>query len=136
MEHLNRLVKVAIEGLGANKSEKAIIRCGKAIGFLGKAMESYDSEVGVATTSATHAKTSIQKDLELTVKQLLECDVFDPATKSTHKSFCHLKTNLFKTLEEKPLKEWIVEHFSQTLSRSAPPPIHSDVEDSDDNDEQ
>jgi hypothetical protein len=31
MEHLNRLVKVAIEGLGANKSEKVIRRASKAL---------------------------------------------------------------------------------------------------------
>ena len=31
MEHLNRLCKTAIEGLGANKSQKAIIRVGKQL---------------------------------------------------------------------------------------------------------
>lgn len=31
MEHLNRIVKTAIEGLGANKTEKAIIRAGKCV---------------------------------------------------------------------------------------------------------
>lgn len=34
MEHLNCLVKIAIEGLGANKSMKAISRAAKAIGVL------------------------------------------------------------------------------------------------------
>ena len=34
MEHLNRLVKGAIEGLGANKSKKAMMRVGKAIGLI------------------------------------------------------------------------------------------------------
>ena len=34
MEHLNKLVKVSIEGLGANKSEKAIKRVAKAMGAL------------------------------------------------------------------------------------------------------
>jgi hypothetical protein len=32
MEHLNRVAKGAIEGLGPNKSKKAIERVGKAIG--------------------------------------------------------------------------------------------------------
>ncbi len=36
MEHLNRLVKVSIEGLGANKSEKSIKRVAKAMGVLTK----------------------------------------------------------------------------------------------------
>ncbi len=34
MEHLNRLVKTAVLGLGANKTEKAISRASKAIGVI------------------------------------------------------------------------------------------------------
>ena len=34
MEHLNKLAKVAVDGLGANKTEKAIQRVGKAIGTM------------------------------------------------------------------------------------------------------
>lgn len=33
MEHLNKVVKVAIEGLGANQTEKAIVRVGKSVGL-------------------------------------------------------------------------------------------------------
>ena len=33
MEHMNRLCKTSIEELGANKSNKAIVRVGKTIGF-------------------------------------------------------------------------------------------------------
>ena len=35
MEHLNRLCKTSIKGLGANKTEKAIVRVGKKIRVLG-----------------------------------------------------------------------------------------------------
>ena len=41
-EHLNRLVKIEIEGLGANKSKKVITRSGKAIGVVTKAVETLD----------------------------------------------------------------------------------------------
>ncbi len=47
MEHLNRLVKVSMEGLGANKSEKSIKRVAKAMGVLAKATNSFDCEVGI-----------------------------------------------------------------------------------------
>ena len=47
-EHLNRLVKIEIEGLGANKSKKAITRSGKAIGVVTKAVET----LNVARNSA------------------------------------------------------------------------------------
>ena len=45
MEHLNKLVKVSIEGLKANKSEKATKRVAKAMGALSKTTGSFDSEV-------------------------------------------------------------------------------------------
>ena len=47
MEHLNRLVKTAMDGLGANKTEKAISCASKAIGVLSKIMESYDQKMSV-----------------------------------------------------------------------------------------
>ena len=56
MEHLNRLVKIAIEGLGANKSENAIKRTAKAVGVLSKALESYDAALGIRSTSGKHSK--------------------------------------------------------------------------------
>ena len=43
MEHLNWLVKTAIDGLGANKTEIAISRASKAMGVIAEIMESYDS---------------------------------------------------------------------------------------------
>ena len=43
MEHLNQLVKTAIDGLGANQTENAISHVSKAMGVIAKIMESYDS---------------------------------------------------------------------------------------------
>ena len=42
MEHLNREVKTAIKGLGANKSQKAILRTGKAVGVLTDNLTNFD----------------------------------------------------------------------------------------------
>ena len=62
MEHLNRLVKIAIEGLGANKSENAIKRTAKAVGVLSKALESYDAALGIRSTSGKHSKKVLIRD--------------------------------------------------------------------------
>lgn len=126
MEHINRLVKVAIDGLGANKSKKAIKRAGKAaIGVLSEAMESYDIEVGIKPPSGKHSKAETSKDLEKVVNQLMECDVFVYTTKA-HSSFSQLKTNLIKTLEEDKLKDWMVERFSILLQPDFSPEINTD----------
>ena len=58
MEQLNRVVKTAIEGLGANKTEKAVQRVGKCVGKFIKIMDAYDEQAGVASVSGTHNKKS------------------------------------------------------------------------------
>ena len=67
MEHLNRLVKVAIDGLGANKSKISILRVGKA-GSLACIASSVDRGIGVAEPSARHSEKSMAKDLAKIVK--------------------------------------------------------------------
>ena len=47
MEHLNRVVKTAIDGLGANKTEKAIQRVGKCVREFIHIMDAYDKQAGV-----------------------------------------------------------------------------------------
>ena len=110
MEHLNRQVKTAIEGLGANKSEKAITRVGRAIGVLITALHSCD-KFGVLEPSGKHSNKMKRRDLEAIVKQLLESAVFDKSHKK-HKSFLTMKTNLIRTLKEKEVKEWMIERFT------------------------
>lgn len=51
MEHLNKLAKVAVEGLGANKTEKAIQRVGKAIGTMAGMIDTFDTVNGVLLES-------------------------------------------------------------------------------------
>ena len=91
MEHLNRLVKTAIEGLGANKSEKAIARVGRAICVLASATVSFDKNLGVPQPSGKYSDEAKRADLKEVVQQLLEGNVFDTSTTSTHKSFSNLK---------------------------------------------
>ena len=133
MEHLNRMVKVSIEGLGSNKSKKAIKRVAKAIGVLAEATSSFDSEVGVISDSGKHSDKSKMKDLKKVLKQLLECDPFNPSVKRTLTSFPHLKRNLLKTLDEERLKDWMIERFSLLSQPDMPPPV-TEEDDSDEDD--
>ena len=63
MEHLNKVAKVAIDGLGANKSEKAITRVGKAIGTMTSTIDNFDTVNKVPAESGAHSKKSSEKDL-------------------------------------------------------------------------
>ena len=117
MEHMNRIVKTAIEGLGANKTEKAIIRIRKSVGTFMKTLEKFDREVGVPSVSGKHSKKSMLKDLEITIQQLVDSRAFDTSKSHTHKSFSSHKTNLMAKLKEQNFKDWIVDKIAeQTLS--------------------
>ena len=127
-------MKVAIEGLGANKSKKAITRTGKAMGVLSKVVDSFDYEAGVTVPSGKHSVKTMEKDIKIITERLMECDAFNPQTKLHHKSFRHLKSNMIKTLEEDVFKDWMVERFAIDLQR-VPIPMESDL-DSDSDEEQ
>ena len=112
MEHMNRLVKTAIDGLGANKSKNAILRVGKAIGSLATVTQSVDRGIGINEPSGRHSEKSMAKDLAKIVEQLLPQDIYSPTTTIIHSSFSRLKKNLIKKLEEQKIKEWLVDRLS------------------------
>ena len=116
MEHLNRLIKTAIEGLGANKSKKAITRAGKAVGSLRSVLDSFDREIDVPTPSGKHSEESRQKDLNKICEQLLlQNYIFDKKTKKCHKSFASIKKNVIKKMNEKEIKQWMVDKLLTAL---------------------
>ena len=116
MEHINKVVKVAIEGLGANKSEKSIKRVAKAIGVLSETTESFDFEVGLVAPSGKHSDQAVLMDLNIIIQQLQECDTFNWQSKTQFASFITLKKNVVQTLDEKKVKEWMIVHFSKIIS--------------------
>lgn len=115
MEHLNRLCKTAIEGLGANKSEKAIIRVGKTVGVLEDLLNNFDSENNVTSVSDAHTARSMVKDLNIVIEELQEIQAFKLTSDKVHRSFKSLSTNLIRTLDEKTLKEWMVKNMTKLL---------------------
>ena len=53
LEHLNRVLKTAIEELGANKMKEGIQRVGKCICLLANLMDAFDIETSVFISSQT-----------------------------------------------------------------------------------
>ena len=56
MEHLNRVLKDSIRGLGANKMERAITRLGKCIDSFDQVLTNYDEDLQVPSVSGNHIK--------------------------------------------------------------------------------
>ncbi len=109
MEHLNRVVKTAIYGLGANKTEQAITRIGRCVGKIVTVLGIFDRLAGVSEVSGSHSKRSFLKDLSKIVDQLKDVNVF--STSHSHRSFSKMGPNLMKTLSLQYLKKWIIENF-------------------------
>lgn len=111
MEHLNREVKTAIKGLGANKSQKAVLRTGKAIGVLTDNLTNFDEDNSISMDRGTHAVRSAKKDLAKIQKQLTSSQVFTLIPGRQHKSFKNLKTNMIRTLKKQEVTDWILDHY-------------------------
>ena len=86
MEHLNRVCKTAVTSLGANKSQKAIVRVGKTIGTLTTVLDSFDKEHKVSNTSDGHTVRSDEKDLKTVVNELhnMQAFVIKPGRQTGH----------------------------------------------------
>lgn len=70
MEHLNQLVKTALKGLGANKTEKAISTAGEVLGVVGPILAIFDAEHKVRSDSGSHQMACIKKDMAILLKEL------------------------------------------------------------------
>ena len=86
-EHLNRTCKESIECLGANKTEDAIVHCGKALGTIHTLLNKFDMDNSVADSSLAHQCASQIKDISIIIKELQQSHVFDSIPGRKHHSF-------------------------------------------------
>ena len=63
MEHLNRELKKAISGLGANLTKKSISRSAKCLRTVLEVCDNFDSANGVSKPSGKHSQASLEKDV-------------------------------------------------------------------------
>lgn len=111
MEHLNRICKGCISGLGANKTAKAISRIGNAIGPLQEVLDNFDTGVLHVDVSGHHNITSCTRDRNMIIKELMtSASVFDELMGRFHHSFRTFRPLLSK-LPKKKYEEWIKQHF-------------------------
>ena len=90
MEHLNKLAKVAVEGIGANKTKKAITRVRRAIGTMTGTLDNFDTVNNVPPESGAYSHISSDKDLHKVINQLVKSQVVSVKPNRKHKSFPNL----------------------------------------------
>ena len=116
MEHLNRVCKEAIKGVGANKTSKTIQRVGKVVGVLAETKNFDESVLHHDRYHGTHKASSSAKDQQIILDELLNrACVFEEQANRVHTNFTDFskKPSLFMKIKMKELETWIKDHISK-----------------------
>ncbi len=106
MEHLNREVKSCIAS-GFGKTEKGLIRLGKAIGTISPVLQQFDKISGVEHHATRHTSRSLSGDLRKIVNDLNSSKVFEDIPGRTCNCFPHIKSFVLHKNDQKKLINWI-----------------------------
>lgn len=109
MEHLNRLCKTAIRDMGANKTQKAIIRASKALSKTSAIVHNFDDTTNTTAISQKHSTTSISRDRDLILQVLNSNSTFKETKGRKHRSSPNLKNSIMTMVKENDVKSWIVD---------------------------
>ena len=110
MEHLNRICKDAISGLGANKTPAAIQRIGKCVGVVQSVNDNFDEQTKVNEAKGYHTVSSVDKDKDIIIKELLSHAIFSPTPGRCHSAFKTMDRSLFSKVSYGLMLQWMNEH--------------------------
>ena len=117
VEHMNRIVKNAVRGLGANKSEKTIIRTGKCVDTIAKLLTKFDEDQGVKSTSNYHSTASEAQDLELLLNELgTHINPFMQIPNRHHNNIKVPKTTLLQQVDPEKFSSWLDQKWCALLA--------------------
>ena len=109
-EHLNRVIKTIISGMGANKTKQAIVHCSKALGTIDEVIQQYDKINNIASQSGAHGKPPSKKELGIIIKELQSNQVFETISGRRHPSF-KKPVNILQAKPNKNVIAWLTEHL-------------------------
>ena len=116
MEHLNRVLKDGIKGLGANKTDRAITRLGKCINSIDDILNTFDEYHQVHCTSDYHTVPSLEKDIEMIVEELTKnVRPFSQSKGRSHKKV-KISRHLMKTLDQTSFYSWMEDKWKNLLA--------------------
>ena len=87
MEHLNRVCKGCIEGLGPNQTAKCITPVGKALGTIDPILDNFDEDNCVPASSGRHRTANSDEDLNILIHELQHTTISSEPNKRQYPSF-------------------------------------------------
>lgn len=116
MEHLNRILKDGVKGLGANKTDKAITRLGKCVHSLDQILTNFDESLDVHHSAGFHTVASLNKDVNIVVKELTEqVKPFSHSKGRSHRSIKITKP-ILKSLDSIKFHSWMEDKWNSLLA--------------------
>ncbi len=115
MEHLNKVCKMAVNDLGANKTPAALKRASKCLGILVNVLATFDKEFGVSDKSGSHSCPKTQKDMDIILQELIQSGVFRTVPNRSYTClslYNKLKRNPLSTINGKELHKWMFKHLT------------------------
>ena len=111
LEHLNRVLKGTIQGLGSNKTPEGIVRRSKALGAMNEVLSRFDESNDVSSLSGAHNVPVIKKELESIVKELQNHKAFEVIQGRKYPSF----DKPVSVVHSKPVSailSWVADHLT------------------------
>ena len=115
MEHLNRVCKECITGLGANKTTTAIQRIGKAMGPLEGVLDNFDKLINASAVSGKHKVAPMDLDIKKIVSELVTSGILEEQSGRFHTSFPNFRPVLLQG-SNKVFQEWIKTHLQSWIT--------------------
>ncbi len=108
MEHLNRLIKTSISGLGANKTVNYIMKVSKVLHVLSPVLNNFDTENEVAHVSGRHQKASEMKDMRIILNEFTSVSKYFPIAVIHFFLILGIQLHAHSTVA---IKKWIMAHI-------------------------
>ena len=109
MEHLNRILKQSISGLGANKSASAMQRVAQALGAISPFLRNFDEECKISQLKGVHNRQKAEQDMKILLTEL--APIVSLGHSRRHKTFTN-PCDPLHMLSYSELNAWIEKHIT------------------------
>ena len=114
-QNRNCEMKKLIQSMGANKTEKAIVRASKATGGVTEIVEAFEQQVNIRPRSTSHSHKSSADDEQLITKDLQDVRPFKEEDGRKFESFVSVSHNPTHSFDRAKFTAWVDQHKKNIL---------------------
>ena len=108
-EHLNRMLKDSVGDMGANLSGSAVVQRSKSLKGVMDIVHTFDLNTDIHTLSTDHTASSLKKDEDAVLMELIKSQVFDYIPGRKHKTFANISPNVSGHINASNFFQWLQE---------------------------